>query len=287
MTGDPQGPYGGEIGHERSGQGESGRATPGQGAPGTSGHATPGQGAGRPGPQTPPSGAGGPGSDTPSGSAGGPGPETPPQGVPGHGSTDYENPGYGAPGYDAPGYDAPGYDAPGYGAPGYGPGQGMPYGAPGGPGYTSGYDVPGHHGYGAPGYGYRAAGPYVPGQYGPRPGTDDTNMAMLAHLSGLGNLIAWPLGAVGSLVIYMTRKDQSPYVRDQAAEALNFWITATIAFITVTVVSTVLSVVLIGVLGYLLLPVIWVYTLVVGIMGTMAANRGENYRYPMTIRLVT
>ncbi|WP_433349427.1 DUF4870 domain-containing protein [Microtetraspora malaysiensis] len=237
-------------------EGESGHERPGQGE---SGRETPGQGAGEAKP------------------------ETPPQGVPGQGAADHGNQGYGA-----PGYDAPGYGAPGYGAPGYGPGQGMPYGAPGGPGYPPGYDAaPGYHGYGAPGYGYGAAGPYVPGQYGPRPGTDDTNMAMLAHLAGLGNLIAWPLGAVGSLVIYMTRKDQSPYVRDQAAEALNFWITATIAFIAVVVVSTVLSVVLVGVLGFLLLPVIWVYTLVVGIMGTMAANRGENYRYPMTIRLVT
>ncbi|WP_433217842.1 DUF4870 domain-containing protein [Microtetraspora malaysiensis] len=229
---------------------------------GGSGHERPGQG--------------GSGRETPGQGAGEAQPETPPQGVPGpadHGSQ---------------GYGAPGYDAPGYGAPGYEPGQGMPYGAPGGPGYASGYDAaPGYHGYGAPGYGYGAAGPYVPGQYGPRPGTDDTNMAMLAHLAGLGNLFAWPLGAVGSLVIYLTRKDQSPYVRDQAAEALNFWITATIAFIAVAVVSTVLSVVLVGVLGFLLLPVIWVYTLVVGIMGAMAANRGENYRYPMTIRLVT
>jgi uncharacterized Tic20 family protein len=112
-------------------------------------------------------------------------------------------------------------------------------------------------------------------------------MAMLAHLSGLGNLVAWPLGSVGSLIVYLTRRDQSPYVRDQAAEALNFWITVSIAFVTVTILSTILTFVVIGVAGFLLLPVIWVYALVVGIMGTMAASRGENYRYPLTFRFVT
>ncbi|MEV0969324.1 DUF4870 domain-containing protein [Microtetraspora glauca] len=215
------------------------------------------------------------------------GESTPGHGAPGQGAPGYGGPGQGAPGYGGPGHGGPGYGAPDYGNQGYG---NQDYGTPGygTPGYgTPGYGAPG---YGAPGYGapvHGPAGPHVPGQYGPRPGTDDTNMAMLAHLAGLGNLIAWPLGSVGSLVIYMTKKDQSPYVRDQAAEALNFWITGTIAFVTVTVLSFILSFVLVGVIGFLLLPVIWLYTLVMGIMGSMAANRGESYRYPMTIRLIT
>ncbi|MCT9932966.1 DUF4870 domain-containing protein [Planotetraspora sp. A-T 1434] len=183
-----------------------------------------------------------------------------------------QEPGYGQPG--TPGYGAPGYGSPGYGAPGYGPSG---YGAPG-------YGAPG---YGAPGYGFGAGGPYVPGQYGPRPGSDDTTMALLAHLAGLGNLIMWPFGIVGSLVIYLTRKDQSPYVRDQAAEALNFWITLTIAFAAITTASVILMFVLIGFLGFLVLPVLWLYALVTGILATMAASRGENYRYPATIRFVT
>jgi uncharacterized Tic20 family protein len=141
--------------------------------------------------------------------------------------------------------------------------------------------------YGQQPYGYAPAQRHVPGAYGPRPGTDDTNMAMLAHLSGMANLLFWPLGSIGSLVIYLTRKDQAPYVRDQAAEALNLWITLTIAFVTVFVLSFILSFVFIGLIGFLLLPVLWIYGLVVGIMASMAASRGENYRYPMTIRMVS
>ncbi len=190
-----------------------------------------------------------------------PAPHAQPGGYP---PPDGHDPQGGHPGFAPPGQGAPGSGGPGYGPPGYAP-----------------------PGYGAPGYGQPSPEPYVPGRFGPRPGTDDTNMAMLAHLSGLGNLIAWPLGSVGSLIVYLTRKDQSPYVRDQAAEALNFWITVSIAFVTVTILSTILTFVVIGVAGFLLLPVIWVYALVVGIMGTMAASRGENYRYPLTFRFVT
>lgn len=138
-----------------------------------------------------------------------------------------------------------------------------------------------------PGHGYGAPQPHVPGVYGPRPGSDDTTMAMLAHLSGLANLLFWPLGMIGSLVIYLTRKDQAPYVRDQAAEALNLWITLSITFIAVTLVSFILSFVLIGLIGFLLLPLLWIYGLIIGIMGTTAANRGENYRYPAIIRMVS
>lgn len=129
-------------------------------------------------------------------------------------------------------------------------------------------------GYGqAPGYGHPAE-PYVPGRFGPRRGTDDTTMAMLAHLLGL--LVSW----VGPLIIYLMKKDESPYVRDQAAEALNFQITMFIRYM----IAGVLTVVLIGLL---LLPVVWLVSLIFHIQAAIATNKGENYRYPFAIRLIT
>lgn len=154
------------------------------------------------------------------------------------------------------------------------PPQGAPYGE---------YPPSGH----GPSYqGYPSG--HVPGAYGPRPGTDDTSMAMIAHLTGMINLIAWPFGFVGPLVIYLTRKDQSPYARDQGAEALNFQITLSIAFIAVTVVGLILTIVGVGVIILALgLPALWIAALVFGIMASTAANRGENYRYPVNLRMVT
>ncbi|GII89959.1 DUF4870 domain-containing protein [Sinosporangium siamense] len=191
------------------------------------------------------------------------------------------------------GYSSGDYPPP---QPDYGTGGGYP---PPGQGYPPpgyGYEQPAQ-GYGyeqtSQGYGYGQPaqygspyGPHVPGRYGPRPGSDDTNMAMLAHLSGLGNLLLWPLGFIGSLVVYLTRKDQAPYARDQAAEALNFWITMTIAFFAVSVAGFILTFILIGVVFFLVLPVIWIYALIVGIMASVAASRGQAYRYPTSIRMV-
>lgn len=114
----------------------------------------------------------------------------------------------------------------------------------------------------------------MPGRYGPRPGSDDASMAMLAHLLGL--LVSW----VGPLILYLIKKDESPYVRDQAAEALNFQITVFAALM----VSGILTIVLIGVF---LLPVVWIGALIFQIQAAISANRGENYRYPFSIRLIS
>ena len=212
---------------------------------------------GRPGYVPPPGSGAQPGYVPPPGSGAQPGYGPPP----GSGA----QPGYGPP----PGYMPPPGQAPpppygsqpGHGAappPGYGYGQQPP----------SGYGQPGH--YGPP----QQGPPYVPGTYGPRPRTDDTTMAMLAHLLGL--LVSW----VGPLIIYLMKKDESPYVRDQAAEALNFQITMFIGYI----VAALLSIVLIGLF---LFPIIWIVSLIFHIQAAMAANRGANYRYPMTIRMIS
>ncbi|WP_406317643.1 DUF4870 domain-containing protein [Streptosporangium sp. NBC_01639] len=234
--------------------------------PPRSGASQPGQG---PPPPAPPYGTGGhgyPGAYEPSGPF-----------QPGQGHPSPAAPPYGAGGHDHPqagqGYPPP---APPYGTGGHGYQGAPPYG-PGGHGYPGAYQPPGPYGgYGPPpGYG-RPPGyghPAPPGTYGPRPGSDDTTMATLAHLLGL---LTW---FIGPLVLYLVKKDESPYVRDQAAEALNFQLTLVIAY----VVSWILAFMLIG---FLLMPVVWIGSIVFMIIAAVAANRGENYRYPLSIRFL-
>ena len=58
------------------------------------------------------------------------------------------------------------------------------------------------------------------------PTNDERNLAIIAHLSGcIGILGAGLVGFVGPLVIYLLKKDSSPYLEVQAKEALNFQIT--------------------------------------------------------------
>lgn len=104
--------------------------------------------------------------------------------------------------------------------------------------------------------------------------TDPKSMAMLAQLLGIFT------GFVGPLIIYLVSGDKDPFVKHHSAEALNFQITLVIAY----VVSFVLMLVLIG---FLLFFVVWIASLVFMIQATIAANRGEWYRFPINIRLVS
>ncbi len=117
--------------------------------------------------------------------------------------------------------------------------------------------------------------------------------AALAHISALCGLVV-PFGCViGPLVIWLAKRDELPFVDDQAKEALNFNI-STLIYGTVIgalmAVSLVLTVVLIGfpllvmlILAAIALVVAW---LVLTIVATVRANEGVVYRYPLTLRLV-
>nr|BFE87985.1 DUF4870 domain-containing protein [Planobispora longispora] len=99
-------------------------------------------------------------------------------------------------------------------------------------------------------------------------------MAMISHLLGLLT------GFVGPLVIYLVKKDQSRYVREQAAEALNFQLALMIAYIVCFVLAFVL-------IGFVLIFAVWIGSIIFMILAAVAANRGDHYRYPMNIRFVS
>jgi uncharacterized protein len=107
----------------------------------------------------------------------------------------------------------------------------------------------------------------------PRPSGEDTTWAVLAHVS------YFVLGLVAPLVIYLVKRRESPFVRQHAAEALNFHITVTLA----TVVCVLLVLVLVG---FVLLPLVLLGGAVLSVLAAVAAGRGEPYRYPLTLRLV-
>ena len=100
-------------------------------------------------------------------------------------------------------------------------------------------------------------------------------MALLAHILGI------PTGFVGALIIWLINKDDSSkfFLIDQSKEALNFQITMLIA----AIVSALLMIVLIG---FLLLPLVGLVSLVFSIIAAIKANNGEAYRYPFALRLI-
>ena len=103
--------------------------------------------------------------------------------------------------------------------------------------------------------------------------SDEKTWAMLAHVGGI------LIGFLAGLIVMLTKGKESDFVRDQAVEALNFQITVAIAWF----VSFILIFVLIGLL---LVFVVGIGSLVLMIMGGIAANNGQRYRYPINIRMV-
>ena len=102
---------------------------------------------------------------------------------------------------------------------------------------------------------------------------DSKNMAMLCHLLGLFT------GFIGPLILWLIKKDEDSYIDQQGKEALNFQITVVLA----TIVSVPLSFVCIG---FILIIAVGIMDIVCSIMACIAASKGEDYRYPITLRLV-
>jgi hypothetical protein len=105
---------------------------------------------------------------------------------------------------------------------------------------------------------------------------DDRTWGMLAHLSSLIALALGGLTFLGPLIVWLVKKDQSPFVDDQGKEALNFQI----AVLIVTLICTV------TIVGIFLVPLVIVADIIFSILGGLEANKGVYYRYPYTIRLI-
>lgn len=113
---------------------------------------------------------------------------------------------------------------------------------------------------------------------------DERLWATVAHVAGpIAALVSvGTLGWAVPLITYLYGKDRSAFLRQQSAEALNFQITLLIGYFAAVVVAALTF----GI-GVVLLPVVWVLSVVFGIIAAVAVNRGEPYRYPVNLRLVS
>lgn len=105
------------------------------------------------------------------------------------------------------------------------------------------------------------------------PSVDDRNLAMLAHLLGMVT------GFIGALVIWLLKREQSPFVDEQGKEALNFQLTMLIAVIGAWMLMFVL-------IGFFLLPLLLLANFVFCILAAVAVSNGKPYRYPVALRLL-
>ena len=105
------------------------------------------------------------------------------------------------------------------------------------------------------------------------PTSDDRTAAVLAHLLTL------VCGFIAPLVIYLVKKDESPYVTEHAKESLNFQITIFLGYI----IGFITLIILIGIL---ILMFIGIIHLVLVIVATIRASENKMYRYPINFRII-
>ena len=115
-----------------------------------------------------------------------------------------------------------------------------------------------------------------PGPYaGPATSKDDQNLGVLTHILGILT------GFLGPLIIWLVKKEESPFVDDQGKETLNFKLTMLIVYLAFGAFACIT----LG-FGAILIPLPLIYEVIIGIVAALASSKGEAYRYPMTIRLV-
>jgi len=103
---------------------------------------------------------------------------------------------------------------------------------------------------------------------------------LFCHLSAFALFIFPAFGNIlGPLIIWLIKKDESPYVDKQGKESLNFQISFTIyAFF-----AGILALIVIGIFLLLALGVAWV---VLVIVATLKASNREEFVYPLSIRFI-
>lgn len=103
---------------------------------------------------------------------------------------------------------------------------------------------------------------------------DDKTLGMVMHILCL---VGFPI--IGPLIIWLMKKDQSPYLDAQGRELLNFQI----SYFIYAMISVVLIAVLIGIV---LIFAVGIASLVFTIIGLVKAADGKVYRFPLCIRML-
>jgi uncharacterized Tic20 family protein len=126
--------------------------------------------------------------------------------------------------------------------------------------------------------------PYQPPPSGLSVSSEDRLWGATAHVGSL--VAAWfALGVLGPIVVLLLKGNESAFVRRHAVESLNFQISLLI-YIAVATVAVIFTLGLAVFVAIPLAVIVAVLALIAIIMGTLAAHRGQEYRYPLCIRLV-
>jgi uncharacterized protein len=107
---------------------------------------------------------------------------------------------------------------------------------------------------------------------------DERTWSIIAHLSVLAALVG--LIPFGALIVWLLYKDRSQKVRFHALQALWYQIAWVVILVAYTFLSLVLSLVIIGIFMFFLLPILALVPLIHGCYAAYQVSQGVEYRYP-------
>ena len=101
------------------------------------------------------------------------------------------------------------------------------------------------------------------------------------HLIGLCGLLIpnLVLGLIGTLVLWLIKRDEGAFIDDQGKEALNFQISLMI-YLFACLMLTIVAI------GFFLLLPLGIFAFVCIIIAAVKANEGTVFRYPGCIRFI-
>ncbi len=111
------------------------------------------------------------------------------------------------------------------------------------------------------------------------PALSERQWATIIHLSGLAWVFLSLGGIVAPLVIWLIKREGSPRLDVVGREVVNFQISYAIYMWICGLLMFVL-------VGFILFPIVWIAWLVLTIIGAVKASNGEDYRFPVTMRLL-
>jgi uncharacterized protein len=101
---------------------------------------------------------------------------------------------------------------------------------------------------------------------------ESKNFALIAHLGGVFTFFIAPL------IIYLVKTDDK-FVQEEAKEALNFQIIVSIALLVCNILFFLI-------IPLILIPIIWIISLVFGVIASVSVADGKVYKYPFNFRLI-
>jgi uncharacterized Tic20 family protein len=107
---------------------------------------------------------------------------------------------------------------------------------------------------------------------------DERTWSIIAHLTVLLAFVS--LMPFGALVVWLLYKDRSAKVRFHALQALWFQIAWVVILIAYAFISLVLSLLIIGIFMFFLLPLLALVPVIHGCYAAYQVSQGVEYRYP-------